>query len=128
MRDFAVGIALATCDAVLSRKRAVRYELRVPVLYRAAGQQRWSEGVTTDVSPSGVLIVGDLPDECAQPIAVVIKLPRSSGCLTGCGRIARVSGVDSPDGRRAFAISVPKFSIERDSAALARLDTLHQGC
>jgi hypothetical protein len=113
---------------VLSRKRAVRYQLSAPVLYRPAGQQHWSEGVTLNVSPSGVLVCGDLPDACAEPIAVVIALPRSSGSLTGCGRIVRVTEMRRPDAPSIFAIAIPRFSLERQSVALSHLDSLHQEC
>ena len=93
--------------------RAVRYELQVPVLYRPAGQERW--------------IVGDLPAARGGSIDVMIALPHSSGCLTGCGRIARVADADSSP-HRTFAIAVPQFSLEHQAVALTCLHDLHQGC
>ncbi len=107
--------------------RAVRYELQVPVLYRPAGQERWIEGITANVSPSGVLIVGDLPGAGDGSIDVMIALPHSRGCLTGCGRIARVADADSSP-HRTFAIAVPEFSLGRQAVALTCLHDLHQGC
>ena len=97
------------------------------MLYRPAGQERWIEGLTANVSPSGVLIVGDLPAARGGSIDVMIALPHSSGCLTGCGRIARVADADSSP-HRTFAIAVPQFSLEHQAAALTCLHDLHQGC
>jgi hypothetical protein len=114
--------------AVLSRKRAIRYQLSAPVLYRPAGQEQWSEGTTLNVSPSGVLICGDLPDACAEPVAVVIALPTSSGSLTGRGRIVRVAETRRPSGPSLFAIAISRFALERQSVALSHLDALHQEC
>jgi len=105
---------------VLSRKRAERYELEAPVKYRA-GHEQWCEGTTLNVSPSGVLISGALPVACAEPVVVMIELPASDGCLTACGRITRVVETDSSKAHSTFAIAVTRFSLERRSAALARL-------
>jgi hypothetical protein len=112
---------------MLSRSRATRYELEAPVLYRT-GRDEWSAGTTVNASSSGVLISGALPAACAESVTVVIVLPSSGGCLTACGRITRVSDADLSDGNGTFAIAVPQFSVERQSAALARLRVLHQGC
>ena len=126
--DRATGTALAWSGVVLSWKRPVRYLLRAPVLYRVAGEERWREGVTVNVSQSGVLVTGDLPAACAEPVAVVIALPTSTGCLTGWGRIARVAHTAPQHEPSTFAIAVPQFSLERQAVALSRLRTLHQEC
>jgi hypothetical protein len=98
------------------------------VLYRAVGEDRWHEGITVNLSPSGALIAGDAPIPCADLIAVVIPLPSAGGCLTGRGRIVRVPALAAHHERGAFAIAVPHYLLERQSTALARLETLHQGC
>jgi hypothetical protein len=123
----AAGTALASSPIVLSSKRAVRYGLRLPVLYRAAGEHRWRAGTTMNLSASGVLISGELPADADGPISVVIPLPSAQGCLTGCGCVARVPDLSSaPHG--TFAITVPQFSIERQSDVLARAEWLHREC
>jgi len=35
--------------------RAARFNLRIPIRYRASGEQSWGEGVTENISRSGVL-------------------------------------------------------------------------
>jgi hypothetical protein len=113
---------------VLSRKRSVRYALDIPVLYRADGEQRWSEGRTIDVSSSGVLIAGELPVGCGGAITVLLPLPDANGCLTGRGPIVRVLHGEAWRDASTFAVGVNRFSIERASAALLRFRSLHQGC
>jgi len=113
---------------VLSRKRSVRYALDVPVLYRADGEHRWSEGRAIDVSSSGVLIAGELPAGCGGAVTVLMPLPDATGCLTGRGPIVRVQHGEGSRDDSTFAVGVVRFSIERASAALARLRSLHQGC
>jgi hypothetical protein len=103
---------------VLSSKRAVRYGLRVPVRYRGAGDERWREGLTLNVSASGVLIEGERPAD-SEPISVVIALPHSRGCLTGRGWIARVPPGTSASDDRTFAVAVPQFSLAHQDDAAA---------
>jgi hypothetical protein len=113
---------------VLSRKRSVRYALDAPVLYRADGEQRWFEGRTIDASSSGVLISGELPAGYGGAITVLMLLPDATGCLTGRGSIVRVLHGEARGDDSTFAVSVVRFSIERATAALSRLRSLHQGC
>ena len=100
----------------------------MPVLYRAEGEEQWTQGRTIDVSSSGVLIAGDLPVGAGGAITVLVPLPDANGCLTGRGPIVRVLHDEAWGGDSVFAVSTHRFSIERASAALARLHTLHQGC
>ena len=120
------AISFFTCassGSLLSRNRAAHYDLETPVLYRTG--ENWSVGTTVNASSSGVLISGALPATPAEPVTIVIVLPASGGCLTARGRITRVGDADGPS---TFAIAVPQFSLERQSAALARLEALHQEC
>jgi hypothetical protein len=96
----------------------------LPVLYRADGESRWHEGVTVDLSSSGALIDGEMP--ARGSIVVIIPLLSADGCLSGRGRVVR--GIAAGDGHGRFAIAVPHYQLQRQSAALARLDTLHQEC
>lgn len=99
----------------------------LPVLYRADGETKWHEGVTVDLSDSGALIDGEMPTH-ADTIVVVIPLLTSDGCLTGRGRVVRMCDVAEADGHGRFAIAVPHYRLQRQAAAIARLDTLHQEC
>ena len=112
---------------MLSRNRAARYELDAPVLYRN-GRDEWRVGAIVNASSSGVLISGAPPAVPAEAVTVVIVLPASGGCLTAHGRMTRVNDSDTGDGPPTFAIAVPRFSLERQSAALARFKALHPGC
>jgi len=121
------GTSFALRSLVLSRNRAARYDLEAPVLYRTSGEH-WSTGMTVNASSSGVLISGAPPVACAEPVTIVVVLPSSDGCLTACGRITRVSDMNDANENSTFAIAVPRFALERRSAAAERLRALHQGC
>jgi hypothetical protein len=120
------GTALALRGTVQASMRSPRYQMCLPVLYRADGETRWHEGVTVDLSDSGALIDGEMPPR-AGTLAVVIPLLSSDGCLTGRARVVRAS-VEGSDGHGRFAIAVPHFLLQGQAAAIARLDTLHQEC
>jgi hypothetical protein len=93
-----------------------------------AGDRRWHDGRTIDLTSSGAVIEGEWPPARAEAIAVVIILPSARGCLIGCGRLVRTPAPHACFDRRRFAIAVPRYCLEHRSAALARVDALLQGC
>jgi hypothetical protein len=110
---------------VRASKRSRRFALGLPVKYRVGGESRWRESRTVNVSPSGAVIAGEPPAALDSPIAVMISLAPAGGCLTGCGRIVRTEDeFDLPQ----FAIAVTLYAVEHGSSAIARLDSLLQGC
>ena len=113
---------------VQTSKRPRRYALRLAVRYRVAGERRWHRGLTVDLTSSGAVIDGEVPPARADEIVVVIALPSARGCLTGCGRLVRTPAPHARPHRLRFAIAVPRYRLEHRSAALARIDTLLQGC
>lgn len=121
------GTALALSAAVHTSHRTHRYALQLPVLYRAEGEAHWHIGVTVNVSPTSVLIAGDMPAASADTIDVVIEVSPRAGCLTGHGRVSRLAESSAtPDA--AFAITVPHFSLEHRPGSLASLVRLDQEC
>jgi hypothetical protein len=88
--------------------RAARYEMSVPVLYRARGEEGWREGRTVDVSHSGVLFApaGTAPGLTAQ-VEFLLLLP-GTGTIESpgvrChGRVVRNKG---DPGMADFAVAV----------------------
>jgi hypothetical protein len=100
----------------------------LPVLYRTDGESRWHEGVTVDLSPGGALIEGEMPASRSDTIVVVIPLLSSDGCLIGRAWVVRGRGIGESAEAGRFAIAVEHYDLHRQSAVLARLDTLHQEC
>jgi hypothetical protein len=94
----------------------------LPVLYRAEGEMQWHEGVTVDLSDSGALIDGDVPGR-GETLVVLIPLLAYEGCLTGHGRVVRTCAAAHGDAHGRFAIAVPDYQLQCQSAALASLIT-----
>jgi PilZ domain len=116
---------------VLARKRAERFAIQVPVRYRTTGETQWHDGITVNVSASGAEIVGELPESAGASgasVLVVILLPPAAGCLTGRGRVVRTTTPCVSAAAPHFAITVPRYELERGPAALARIAPLLQEC
>jgi len=95
--------------------RAQRFDLHLPVWYRAMSETEWHVGVTETVSSTGALIRVEESVPATQPVHVVIALPSSAGCLIGKGRIVRTAETDRQPA--TFAIGVGHFHI-RSKAVL----------
>ena len=98
--------------------RAPRFDIRFPLRYRPLGQDTWWEGVTTNVSASGVLFVADVELEPDTPVQMTLVLPvQVAGDATGrvfCqGRIARVVGGDAPALSLTMAATIASYRFLR---------------
>jgi hypothetical protein len=98
--------------------RAQRFDLNLPVWYRATSETEWHVGVTETVSSTGALIRVEESVPATQPVHVVIALPSAAGCLIGTGRIVRTPETDEHPA--TFAIGVGHFHI-RSKAVLTRI-------
>jgi hypothetical protein len=105
----------------VARQRGRRFDLCLPVWYRAAGEALWHAGITENVSASGVLIRGEGPVAPARPIVVAIALPSASGCLVGRGSIVRTVEGSVHTTLATFAIAVRRFHIDHWKSVLPRL-------
>jgi hypothetical protein len=76
--------------------RAVRTNLSAPVRFRAAGEEDWNEGVTCNISRSGILIQSSakLPNE--TPIEITFMLRRKGDNPVQV--TAQVVRIEEPEG------------------------------
>jgi hypothetical protein len=96
-----------------SSTRAHRFDLCVPVWFKAGNETEWRAGITQNVSASGALIRADSPVVPTEPVVVAIALPAVNGCLVGRGHIVRtVEPLERP-ALAAFAIAVRRYRIDR---------------
>ena len=93
--------------------RAERFSLASWILYRPAGDVRWREGRTENISESGVLFHGPewLPVE--MPVELMMAVPpeiagEAAGSSLGRGRIVR-HGIERSDARPTFAAAVTEW-------------------
>lgn len=87
--------------------RAPRFTLPASILYRPAGDIRWREGRTENISRSGVLFRGVEAVDLQTPVEMVLELPAEvAGATAGAslcrGRIVR-QYADGGDEQPAFA-------------------------
>jgi hypothetical protein len=89
--------------------RAPRFMLPSWILYRPAGEMRWREGRTENISRSGVLFHGVEPVGVETPVEIMMTLPTevmglAPGASLGRGRIVRLDR--RPDARPALAAAI----------------------
>ena len=78
--------------------RARRFPLTLPLRCRRAGEQRWIEGVTINISKSGVLFRTSVPLDVDTRVEIRIVLgesPARAGELRCQGHIVRLESGDS---------------------------------
>jgi len=97
-----------------------RFDLSLPVWYRAAGETLWHNGVTQNVSKDRAVIRADGPAPSSESVIVVIALPSVAGCLVGCGRVVRTVETYAQTARVTFVIAVSRYRL-RSKAVLSRL-------
>jgi len=88
--------------------RARRFPLTLPIRCRRAGEEGWIEGVTINISSSGVLFCTSEPLDVDTPVEMSIVLGESrarAGELRCDGHIVRIESGDSPTPSIAAAFS-----------------------
>ena len=93
--------------------RAFRYEMSAPVLYRSAGDVEWLEGLTVNVSRSGVLFHSKAPALAAETrVDLLLLLPGlglpGSARVQCRGRIVRQGG-EPAGGGVAMAATIDSY-------------------
>ncbi len=97
--------------------RAQRVSLLSWILYRPAGDPRWREGRTENVSRSGVLFHGAETVDVHVPVEIMMTLPAevagsAAGASVGRGRIVR-HGTERSDARPTFAAAITGWETVR---------------
>ena len=59
-----------------SKERARRFELQIPLRYRANGDSQWRRGTMKNISSSGVLFQGEVWTEPSTPVEISFVLPK----------------------------------------------------
>ena|SRR5947209_4662206 len=76
--------------------RAVRTNLSAPVRFRPEGQEQWVEGVTCNISRSGILIQSSTKLPSDTPIEITFMLRRKGD--TPLQVTAQVVRIEEPEG------------------------------
>lgn len=98
--------------------RAKRYGLRVPIYFRELGDLTWLEGITENVSHSGVLFqsASALPLNTTLELRLQVTTPgkgKRPAEIRGKGVVVRVKQKDLPDTAAALAVAMRDCRISR---------------
>jgi hypothetical protein len=98
--------------------RAPRFSLALAVRFRPVGAGSWSEGLTENVSRSGVLFHAGRLLPVGTPLEMAIALPATPGSpeILCRGRVVRASAAGA-DGRPVLAATIAGYRFVRDAAA-----------
>ncbi|MGA7652909.1 MAG: WecB/TagA/CpsF family glycosyltransferase [Terracidiphilus sp.] len=116
-------------------QRAKRYEVETAVRFRIRGEENWRDGVTGNISASGVLFRSDYIVKTSTPIEMKLELPlelrgeesaevfrrgvivRSAMCSTESGAIKLAYGailLPAPEKRTVAILGVPIDNLSMD--------------
>lgn len=97
------------------RPRAARFNLRLPIRYRASGATVWDEGTTENISRSGVLFRALYPLEVGTSVDMSFVLPvEMAGGTSEVNCRGRVVRVQPDRGSRAgLAATISNYHIGR---------------
>jgi hypothetical protein len=95
------------------RRRATRYPMSAPLLYRCLGDDPWRRGRTENISRSGVLFQAALPAPRASTrIEFIVKLPdlepRGGSWVQCRGQVVRHGGA-AAEGACAMAVTIDAY-------------------
>ncbi len=112
MRD--AGIVVAVAD----KARARRYELQIPLRYRANGDGDWHRGTTRNISRSGVLFQAEDWAEPRTLLEMTLLLPREMGMDRAAevfcrGTVMRAERNGSDTGTPLIAIRISHYRLVR---------------
>ena len=119
---FAQGVQAACCRRT-SVMRATRFALKLPVRYRPVVDARWLEGLTENISRSGVLFRAEELVDLDTPIEFRVELPADAADgaqseVLCSGRIVRSVGPRDLDTRPALAATIADYHFVRQALAL----------
>ena len=109
--------------------RALRFAVRLPVRYRLAGTQQWSDGLTENISRSGVLIRIEADEDRAAMDApgppsrmeILLQVPSQRAGAEGLeirceGQVVRTVPPEMPGLLPAIAVAVRHYRLQAAAA------------
>jgi hypothetical protein len=110
--------------------RAQRFELQIPLRYRAAGDGDWHRGTTRNISRSGVLFHGEDWAEPSTHLEMTLLLPRETGVDRAAevvcrGTVTRSERRGIEEGGPLIAIRISHYRLVRPQGGRRRDHTAH---
>ena len=100
------------------KTRAQRFELQIPLRYRAGSEGDWHRGTTRNISRSGVLFQAENWAERHTPLEMTLLLPKESGVERAAevvcrGTVTRSERREREDGGSLIAIRISHYRLVR---------------
>jgi len=100
------------------KTRAQRFELQIPLRYRAQSEGDWHRGTTRNISRSGVLFQGESWAEPRTPLEMTLLLPKEVGVERAAevvcrGTVTRSERRGREDGPPLIAIRISHYRLVR---------------
>jgi hypothetical protein len=110
------------------KTRAQRFELQIPLQYRAGGEVDWHRGTTRNISRSGVLFQGEDWAEPRSHLELNLRLPWEKTVdraaeLACRGTVTRSERGGSEEGGHLIAISISHYRLVRSQDGRRASDT-----
>ncbi len=104
-----------------SLQRAGRYPVRTPIRFRIHGQDEWHEGVTENISRTGVFLVSPFLLRAGAKVEMVLSLPSevlggNRAEMIGQGRVVRQRRSSSLDQPSGMATTIDRYRLARKAA------------
>ena len=112
------------------KMRAQRFELHIPLRYRADSGVDWHQGTTKNISRSGVLFQSEDWAEPRSRLEITLRLPRENGIERAAevvcrGTVTRSEQNGSEEGGHLIAISISHYRLVRSRDGRRASQTAH---
>jgi len=112
------------------KTRAQRFELHIPLRYRASDEVDWHQATTKNISRSGVLFQSEEWAERRSRLEIALRLPRENGIERAAevvcrGTVTRSEQNGSEEGGHLIAISISHYRLVRSRDGRRASQTAH---
>ena len=116
-----MATAAGTAGSAGRGARATRFPLNLPLRYRRPGEPEWHEGLTENISRSGVLFRAHDALEPKTPVELTVLLPAGTfgaGAVVNCGGfIVRTVQPTARETLPGFAAAISDYSLQAQMRA-----------
>ena len=100
------------------RRITPRFAVQLPLRYRHGAEVQWLNGLTENISSSGVLFLTDRPLDLNTPVEMNLMMPpqvvgTASGRVVCFGRVVRRLPPHSPAARPRLAVTIAEYHLAR---------------
>ena len=96
------------------RPRAQRFSLRMPILFRLVGEAKWQQGLTANISRTGVLFTSTMTMKAQTALEMKLVFPaeivgQDAGRVLCRGEVVRADAATPQDPQATVAAAIGSF-------------------